>query len=117
MTRKILIIEDEPQILAMMKLFLEKSHSCSTATCLKEAFDLLNKEKFELVISDLNLPDSYQYNLMDYKKSSKSEFKVMYSTGDSCDKLKQELLSSGADLVLHKPFAFKELTKLVDDIF
>jgi DNA-binding response OmpR family regulator len=115
--KKILIIEDEPAILSMMEMFLSKTNSCDVATCLEEAFIQMKNKVYDVVVSDLNLPDSHSHKLFDFKKVNQQEFKIVICTGDSSNTTRLELLEQGVNLVLNKPFSFKLLSDQIKELF
>ncbi|HBB67485.1 MAG: hypothetical protein A2X28_05395 [Elusimicrobia bacterium GWA2_56_46] len=59
---EVLILEDDPDYLLLLKKFIAAfkrgDMRLSAAGKLSEAVDLLNKKRFDLLLSDLNLPDS-----------------------------------------------------------
>jgi len=57
MTQKILVVDDEPQIVKVLKAYLEKDgHAVVTASDGRLALDSFDHEKPDFVILDLNLP-------------------------------------------------------------
>lgn len=60
---KVLLIEDNPGDAFLMKFYLGESSSpmfhVSHAENLKSALDLLSENKFDIILSDMNMPDSY----------------------------------------------------------
>ncbi len=62
---KILLAEDTPEWQEVQRTLLEKyfekgSYSLTTALSAKEAFELLKKEKFDTVITDLQMEKDYE---------------------------------------------------------
>ena len=55
-SRKILIIDDEPNILSVLYSLLSDQYECKTATCAAEALQYLREEGFDLVLSDIMMP-------------------------------------------------------------
>ncbi|MBL0309386.1 MAG: response regulator [Bacteroidetes bacterium] len=60
---KVLLLEDNEGDAFLIKFYLEESTTpsfkVSHATNLQGALDFLSKEKFDLILSDMNLPDSF----------------------------------------------------------
>ena len=60
---KVLLIEDNPGDAFLMKFYLGESTSpifhVSHSEDVKGGLDLLAKEKFDIILSDMNLPDSF----------------------------------------------------------
>lgn len=60
---KVLLLEDNPGDAFLLKFYLSESanpvFNVSHAETLKGALDLLAEDKFDIIISDMNLPDSF----------------------------------------------------------
>jgi signal transduction histidine kinase/CheY-like chemotaxis protein len=57
-TQRILLVEDHPSTLAVMKKLLEKiGHRVSTASTVADAVHLAETQTFDVLLSDLGLPD------------------------------------------------------------
>jgi PAS domain S-box-containing protein len=62
---RILLVEDhEPTRVALSRLLTRRHHSVEGASSVAEARQLATKDKFDLVISDIGLPDGTGYELM-----------------------------------------------------
>jgi len=70
--KKILAVDDQEEVLNLLKWVLERDLSCSVtvATNGYQALNLLNREEFDLVITDLNMPLMNGYELV--KKARKN---------------------------------------------
>ena len=54
--RRLLFVDDEPNIRITLPLILaQRGFEVTTAVSVPEALDLINKERFDLLISDLNI--------------------------------------------------------------
>ncbi|MBW1695322.1 MAG: response regulator [Deltaproteobacteria bacterium] len=74
MAKKILIIDDDPVITKYLAtLFEDNGYEAITARDGAEGFDLVKKQKPDLITLDLQLPDEWGPRF--YRKLSKSEFK------------------------------------------
>lgn len=63
--RRILLVEDhKPTALALMHLLSRRHHAVVLASCLAEARDLSARERFDILISDIGLPDGDGCDLM-----------------------------------------------------
>jgi len=55
--RRILVVDDEEDMAFLVKGMLEaKGHKATTATSVKDAIETLSMERFDLVVSDFNMP-------------------------------------------------------------
>ncbi len=114
---KILIVEDELELLNSICSFLQKGDFvCETASTFFEAEDKFISYNYDIVILDINLPDGNGLDLLKQIKKSKPETGVLIvSAKDSLDdKLKG--LDLGADDYITKPFHLAELNSRVNSI-
>lgn len=106
---KILIVDDDASIRKFLKLSLENSsYSVTIAENGKEALKIIQNDKPNIVILDLNLPDYSGKELLQLIKKDFSIPVIMLTVEDS-DEQKVELLDLGADDYLTKPFSIQEL--------
>jgi len=114
---KILIVEDEPQMLENMRQTLEQEkYNVETATTFKSALDKLGVYDYDCILLDISLPDGNGLELLkQLKKLGKVDGVIIVSAKDSLDdKLKG--LDLGADDYLPKPFHMAELNARVKAI-
>ncbi len=106
---KILIVEDDNDINALVKEMLSKAgHKCIQAYSGTEGLLYAKSEDFSLAILDLMLPGISGEELLKEIKKIKSVPIIIMSAKDSID-TKIELLNSGAEDYITKPFDLKEL--------
>lgn len=107
--KKILIIEDDTHINNMMADALQKAgYIYAQAFSGTEGLLYLEKETYALVILDLMLPGMNGESLLPQIKAKQAAPVIVVSAKDSLDS-KVELLNSGAEDYLTKPFAIQEL--------
>ncbi|HUH29325.1 response regulator transcription factor [Gelidibacter sp.] len=107
---KLLIIEDEPEMLENMAQTLEREHYIvETASNYKTARQKIAVYDYDCILLDINLPDGNGLELLkELKLSGKDEGVIIVSAKDSLnDRL--EGLNLGADDYLPKPFHMAEL--------
>jgi len=107
---KILIIEDEPQMLDNMRKTLERErYIVETATDFTSANDKIGAYDYDCILLDINLPDGNGLELLKQLKTlGKDDGVIIVSAKDSLDdRLKG--LDLGADDYLPKPFHMAEL--------
>ncbi len=106
---KILIIEDDTDINNLIGEALRKSgYPYTQAYSGTEALLLLEREKYALAIMDLMLPGVQGEELLPQLKKKADIPVIVISAKDSLDS-KINLLNSGADDYLTKPFEIQEL--------
>lgn len=106
----ILIVEDEPNLLALMrKGFAEHNYEVSVAMDGNTALDMLSRYQFDVVIMDIMLPDVNGLEICRRVRVSKNFVPVLLLTALGSNENIVTGLDSGADDYLVKPFKFSEL--------
>lgn len=114
---KILIIEDEKSVSEVLKAYLEKDgYQVFLAENGLEGIALFNKEKVDLVILDLMLPDIEGEEVCKVLRKI-SDVYIFMLTAKSTISDKIEGLRVGADEYLTKPLSPRELTARVNALF
>ena len=112
---KILIAEDEEPIANLIRMNLRRAgYQCVWAPDGEKAADLMDKEKFDLLLLDVMLPGINGYELMDYAKVL--ELPVIFLTALGSTENKVKGLKMGADDYLTKPFEIVELLARVEAV-
>jgi len=114
--RHILVIDDEPSIVAVLKAMLSRDgHEVETVSDGAEAKRLLQERDYDVVLCDLKMPKVDGAQLFRWLKETKpslaSRFIVM--TGDFLSTTTQKALQEWGVPVLHKPFRMDELKALI----
>ncbi len=108
--KKILIVDDEPDLLLMLSdiLYNDGFYNVYTAKNCSEAIKIVQKQSISLFLLDINLPDGDGFSLFeDLHKFSKSPVIFLTARGEADDRIKG--LGLGADDYIAKPFLPKEL--------
>lgn len=110
---RILIVEDEHAISDLIKLNLTRAgYQCTTAYDGMEAADILEEQKFDLIILDIMLPKINGYELMEYIRPM--QIPVIFLTAKSSLDDRMRGLTSGAEDYMVKPFEVVELLARVN---
>ena len=107
---KILIIEDERELLATMKNYLEsEGFLCETASSYFEAEDSLSVFNYDIIVLDLTLPGGNGLDLIKLIKyrNRQAGLLIVSAKNSLDDKIKG--LDMGADDYISKPFHLAEL--------
>jgi DNA-binding response OmpR family regulator len=109
--KRILVVDDDLNILKVFKSILEKEgYVVETADTGKEALKKIKKEKFDVWLIDVKLPDMEGTDLL---KVSDSEAIKIVVTGFSSDEVGRRAADYGADDFLVKPVRPEELIATV----
>lgn len=120
---KILLIDDDAQVVKVVTSFLEREHhEISSAVDGKRGIRLLENQQFDLVITDVIMPEKDGLEVLMWLKLNKHTHrpKVIAISGGSASLDLNELLDMcrvlSADKVLPKPVDFETLTGAVRDV-
>lgn len=110
---QILIVEDEKAILNLIRLSLSKEgYSCTCAYDGVQAADLLEKNRYDLVLLDIMLPGFDGFELMEYIRPMEIPVIFITAKNDVNDRVRG--LRAGAEDYIVKPFEIAELLARVD---
>lgn len=114
---KILVIEDEPEMLQLIKQFLEgESYLVETAESLHLAQDKIISYDYDCILLDIMLPDGNGLEILQQLKNmDKADSVIIISAKDSLDD-KIKGLDLGADDYLTKPFHIAELNARIKSV-
>jgi len=114
---KLLIIEDEPDLLKSLAQFLrQESYVCEVAVSEAEADEKILLYDYDCILLDINLPDGSGLNILKrLKESNKSDGVIILTARNSLDDRVQGL-NLGADDYLAKPFHLPELSARVSAV-
>lgn len=107
---KLLIVEDEPQLLSVIRRgFAEKNHDVSAAMDGSTALLMLENHHFDAVILDVMLPDINGLEVCRRLRASGNFTPILMLTALASTENIVTGLNAGADDYLAKPFKFSEL--------
>jgi two-component system response regulator PilR (NtrC family) len=111
---KILIIDDEKSILDLLSVVFKKEGYRVRATLsAKKALELMSKEEFGLILTDIKLPEINGFEILRRVRESKPEIAVVMITAYGNVKQAVEALKAGAFDYVVKPFDVEELKIIV----
>ena len=114
----ILLVDDNPNILASMSACLEKKGSSITkASDGRAALEAIKKNYFDLVITDLNMPGANGLAVLKEAKIVNPDTIVIIASGNQDIESVIEALHLGADGYLLKPFGEDELYMHINQCF
>ncbi|MBX7108073.1 MAG: response regulator transcription factor [Chitinophagales bacterium] len=107
---RILLVEDEENLLEAIKLNLEmEGYEVTVAITGPQALKKFSEERFNLVILDIMLPELDGYQVCQTIRVTNSELPILFLTAKDTSEDKVMGLKMGADDYLTKPFNLEEL--------
>ena len=109
---RIFIIENHQDTLDAIKMFLEaQGHSVEVALDVKSALKLAPQAKFDVLISDIGLPDGDGWELMKKLREKIPGLKAIAMSGYGMRADLEKSKAAGFDSQLIKPFGPAELSE------
>ena len=117
-TSKILIVEDNLELLMLMQQLLKSYYRVYIAQNGVEAMKIIKKKAIDLIISDVMMPEMDGYELTRTLKGDPNydHLPIILLTAKTQEEDEQEALEAGADEFLTKPFRLKDLKLRIDNI-
>jgi len=114
--KQILLVEDDVSFSKMLKHFLERHHYAVTISYnLNSASTLLKKEHYDLVFTDLRLPDGNGIDLLKQIKDKKNTVPVVLMTGYAEVSTAVQAMKQGAFDYISKPFNPDEVLEVISN--
>ena len=117
--RKILIVDDEPNIVMSLEYTFKKNNfEVFIARDGQEALDILKSEVPDVIILDIMMPHVDGYATLEQIRKEKrlSQCKVIFLTAKNKESDIQKGLLLGANAYITKPFSLKKLVEQVNDL-
>ena len=117
-TYKILIVEDNLELLMLMQHMLRAHYRVFIAPNGKEALDIIYKTELDLIVSDVMMPEIDGLELTQAIKEDDNykHLPIILLTAKTQEEDQQEALLIGADEYLTKPFRLSDLKLRIDNI-
>ena len=106
MTQRILIIDDEVDMLMLLRMIIEDNtdYDVETTNSPTEGIKLFREEDYDLVITDLKMPGLDGMDIFDEFKGLKPEVPVIMITAYGSMETSDEALRKGVAEFITKPF-------------
>ena len=116
--RIVLVVDDNKDMCRYLLSILSREYNVITAENGKEAIDIASRRHFDLVITDLMMPEMDGLELTNYLKTneSTSHLPVILLTAKSAIESRLEAMKYGADDYITKPFSAQYLIARVDNM-
>lgn len=115
---RILIVEDNQELLTLMFQLLQSKYHVLTATNGREALKVVHDNPIDLIVSDVVMPDINGYELTNALKQDDQfdHLPIILLTANAQEEDRMEALTAGADDLISKPFKMRELQLRIDNI-
>jgi putative nucleotidyltransferase with HDIG domain len=110
---RILIVDDEPEITAILSDLLEGEYDCATASSAEEALDRLATRDFELVVSDITMPGMSGLEMIPHIKQMQPNTVVVMISGMQTVESAIGALRLGSFDYVMKPFDLRQVEAVV----
>ena len=119
--KRILIVEDSPTMRALLNSALEGLEvpvKITEASSGFEALRCLPREPFDLIVTDINMPDINGLELVSFAKINDAyrSIPLIIVSTEGADRDRERGLELGADAYLVKPFEAEYLREVVADL-
>lgn len=117
MTKRVLLAEDEPNIIESLKFLLERSgYEVGIETNGQRVLDLIRKQDLDVLVLDVMLPDLDGYEILRQLRADPqfAKLPVLMLTAKGQREDRETAIECGADLFMTKPFANADIVAAVD---
>ncbi len=114
---RILLIEDDKALSKLTIMLLNREHiEVIHAQDGEEALLLLNDQEFNLIITDLNMPQIDGLTLITELREKQSEIPIIVTTGVTNESIHKQLHGLGVAKIYVKPLMSNIYGELIEDI-
>ncbi|MHB9074910.1 MAG: response regulator [Desulfobaccales bacterium] len=112
----ILAVDDEPDMLTLIKMIIEgySDHQVTTTNNPMEVAELLTKQRFDLIITDLKMPGMDGMELLELAKKYDKDVLTLMVTAFGSLESAEEAVAKGAFDYISKPFRKETLLIAID---
>ena len=119
--QRILIVEDSATMRSLLASTLEELDVPVKVTEAESGFEALRflpREEFDLVVTDINMPDINGLELVSFIKSNEKyrSIPLIIVSTEGSDRDRDKGIELGADVYLVKPFEPEELREIARDL-
>ena len=116
MAKKILVVDDEPDLVKIIKMRLESNgYNTITASNGKDGLKKAIKESPDLVILDLGLPSGGGFFVLENIRKNRKvvQMRIIVSTANISADIEKKSRESGADSFILKPYDLEKLLEII----
>ncbi|MCJ7497747.1 MAG: response regulator [candidate division Zixibacteria bacterium] len=114
---KILIVDDEEVVAEVLgKLIEVDGHKVAVTHEGKHALEAYQKEKFDIVFTDISMPEMNGIDLTQRLLELDRDAKIVAITGHVGTEEVEKVLNAGAKAFMKKPFSKKDIDQAIKEI-
>jgi DNA-binding NtrC family response regulator len=114
-TKRILIVDDERSVTEALQMILaDLGHHVDAAKNIGQAKELLKGSPYDLVFTDLRMPDGSGIDLLAHIKSDTPDTEVIVMTAHGSIDITIDAIKRGAFYYIEKPFTPQQVTALIE---
>lgn len=114
MSKTIMVIDDDKDILEMISSILGDQFEVITASHAEEAFNKIKKQFVDLVLCDINLGSENGLKLMESLQNNLVDIPFIVISGEINEKRTEMANQLGAMGIIEKPFEYNELMQVIE---
>src|SRR4030042_5168614 len=115
--KRILVVEDDAEMRSLLKDFSEaEGFEIDSASNGSEAFRILVRELFDLVITDIRMPGLTGLDILPGINKLQPETPIIVITAFGSEEVNRRAMERGATAYLEKPLRFHELKTMIHEI-
>jgi CheY-like chemotaxis protein len=114
---RILVVEDEDEVRQLLSdILASEGHEVVVAANGSEGIEVFKHNTFDLVFSDLGMPDMSGWEVAGEIKSINSTVPVILVTGWNIEITNSENRTDSVDKIIQKPFEVKQVLRTVQEV-
>jgi CheY-like chemotaxis protein len=110
----ILVVDDNPRMVALIKRWLGRAgYDATGVTTVSEALEVLTAHPLAWVLTDLMMPTGDGMDILAYARTHQPQAKVIIMTAFGSEATRQRAVAHGAHAFLSKPFSGQALLSIL----
>ena len=109
----VLIVDDDDAVRGILLDLLSDRYECNTASTAEEAFEYLEIQEYDAVLTDIAMPGLTGIELLKRIQLKDLETPVILISGKNSEQDPEALIKLGAFAYVNKPFSLDEIALLV----
>jgi YesN/AraC family two-component response regulator len=114
----ILIVDDDLDIVELVKSMLSGKHNVVGATDSQAALEIIREQEIKLLITDVRMPNVNGFILINQAKKIRPTLNVIIISAyyDENDEIARQVVKRYADVALAKPLRSQTVNEVVDSV-